>query len=68
VFKIEKMGSDNGMEFRAKNDWGFNLGDAGAVPGVLKDGGANIGTVEGTYLITLDLINPRNYTYTMVKQ
>lgn len=59
---------DNGMKFRANNDWGFNLGDAGAVPGVLKDGGANIGTVEGTYLITLDLSNPRNYTYTMVKQ
>lgn len=58
---------DNGMKFRANNDWGFNFGDTGA-DGKLEDGGTNIGTVAGTYLITLDLSNPRNYTYTMVKQ
>jgi hypothetical protein len=58
---------DNGMKFRANNNWDYNFGDNGA-DGTLEGGGTNIGTSAGTYLITLDLSNPRNYTYTMVKQ
>ena len=58
---------DNGLKFRANNSWDFNFGDTGA-DGKLEDGGTNIGTTAGTFLITLDLSNPRNYTYTMVKQ
>ncbi|MEN2399784.1 SusE domain-containing protein [Flavobacterium sp. MC2016-06] len=58
---------DNGLKFRANNNWDYNFGDTGA-DGKLEDGGTNIGTTAGTFLITLDLSNPRNYTYTMVKQ
>lgn len=58
---------DNGMKFRANNNWDYNFGDTGA-NGTLEAGGTNISTTAGTYLITLDLSNPRNYTYTMVKQ
>ena len=58
---------DNGMKFRANNNWDYNFGDTGA-DGTLEGGGTNIGTTAGTYLITLDLSNPRAYTYTMVKQ
>jgi len=58
---------DNGLKFRANGNWDLNYGDTGA-NGTLEEGGTNIGTSAGTYLITLDLSNPRNYTYTMVKQ
>ncbi|WP_051662722.1 SusE domain-containing protein [Flavobacterium sp. KJJ] len=58
---------DNGMKFRANGNWDLNYGDTGA-NGTLEEGGTNIGTSAGTYLITLDLSSPRNYTYTMVKQ
>lgn len=58
---------DNGLKFRANASWDFNYGDD-QPDGKLEDGGKNIGTTAGTYLITLDLSNPRNYTYTMVKQ
>jgi hypothetical protein len=57
---------DNGLKFRANNNWDYNFGDTGA-DGKLEAGGTNIGTAAGTYLITLDLSNPRAYTYTMVK-
>jgi hypothetical protein len=57
---------DNGMKFRANNNWDYNFGDTGA-DGKLEGGGTNISTTAGTYLITLDLSNPRAYTYTMVK-
>jgi hypothetical protein len=57
---------DNGMKFRANNNWDYNFGDTGA-NGSLEGGGTNISTTAGTYLITLDLSNPRAYTYTMVK-
>jgi hypothetical protein len=58
---------DNGMKFRANNNWDYNFGDTGA-DGTLEAGGTNISTTAGTYLITLDLSHPRAYTYTMVKQ
>ncbi|MDD5149935.1 MAG: SusE domain-containing protein [Flavobacterium sp.] len=58
---------DNGLKFRANGAWDLNFGDTGA-DGTLEGGGTNISTTAGTYLITLDLSKPRNYTYTMVKQ
>jgi hypothetical protein len=57
---------DNGLKFRANNNWDYNFGDTGA-DGKLEGGGTNISTTAGTYLITLDLSNPRAYTYSMVK-
>jgi starch-binding outer membrane protein SusE/F len=58
---------DNGMKFRANNNWDYNFGDD-EKDGILEDGGKNIGTTAGTFLITLDLSTPRHYTYTIVKQ
>lgn len=58
---------NNGMKFRANNDWGLNFGDTGA-NFKLVEGGSNIGTTAGTYLITLDLSNPRKYTYSLTKK
>ena len=60
-------------KFRANNAWDINLGDFDAgKPGVgtvMSYGGKDIIVASaGTYLITLDLSNPRAYTYTAVKQ
>ena len=57
----------NGLKFRANGAWDINLGDTGA-DGTMEYGGDNIGTTAGTYLITLNLSNPRNYTYTITAQ
>lgn len=62
---------DNGWKFRANNNWDINLGDdvLNQTDGKLRYGGNNISITEpGTYVITLDLSNPRAYTYTIVKQ
>lgn len=59
--------TDNGMKFRANDAWAINLGDTDA-DGTLEFGGDNIGVPEtGNYTVTLDLSNPRNYTYSLVK-
>jgi hypothetical protein len=61
------------FKFRANNAWAINLGafDAGK-PGagtmMSYDGGNIAVTSTGTYVVTLDLSNPRAYTYTAVKQ
>lgn len=61
------------FKFRANNAWDINIGafDAGK-PGagtVLSYDGGNIAvTSAGSYIVTLDLSNPRAYTYTAVKQ
>ncbi|AVR46987.1 DUF5116 domain-containing protein [Christiangramia fulva] len=58
---------DNGIKFRANDAWDLNLGDTDA-DGTLEFGGDNIGVPEdGNYTITLDLSNPRMYTYTLTK-
>lgn len=58
---------DNGIKFRANDAWDLNLGDTGA-DGTMEFGGENIGVPEsGNYTITLDLSNPRMYTYTLTK-
>lgn len=58
---------DNGLKFKANGGWDINLGDNGA-DGSAEYGGTNIGTTAGTYLIELDLSNPRAYTYTLTLQ
>ncbi|SKB38616.1 SusE outer membrane protein [Salegentibacter holothuriorum] len=58
---------DNGIKFRANDAWDFNIGDTDA-DGTMEFGGDNIGIPEnGNYTITLDLSNPRNYTYSITK-
>jgi len=53
------------IKFRANDDWGLNYGDTGA-DGLLDEGGDNIVVpAAGNYTITLDLSNPREYTYTL---
>ena len=58
---------NDGLKFRANNGWDINLGDSGA-DGTMEYGGDNIGTSAGTFLIELDLSNPRQYTYTLTPQ
>ncbi|WP_372746819.1 SusE domain-containing protein [Lutibacter sp.] len=59
--------SDGGFKFRPNNDWAGNLGDNDA-DGSLETDGANIEVPEnGNYTVTLDLSNPREYTYSLVK-
>jgi len=58
---------DNGIKFRANDGWDLNIGDTDA-DGTMEFGGSNIGIAEdGNYTITLDLSNPRAYTYSVVK-
>jgi len=57
----------DGLKFRANGSWDINLGDSGA-DGTMEYGGDNIGTSAGTFLIELDLSNPRAYTYTLTLQ
>ena len=65
---IPQAAPDNGMKFRANDDWGVNYGDSGA-DGTLDLGGTNIGIENaGTYLITMDLSHPRAYTYSLELQ
>lgn len=56
------------IKFRANNDWGLNYGDNGA-DSSLEEGGSNIAVpTTGSYLVELDLSNPRAYTYTLTQQ
>jgi len=64
---VQQEATDNGLKFRANDAWDLNIGDTGA-DGILEFGGDNIGVPEdGNYTITLDLSNPRMYTYTLTK-
>jgi len=57
---------DNGIKFRANDAWDLNIGDTDA-DGTMEFGGQNIGIpADGNYTITLDLSNPRAYTYSVV--
>ncbi len=56
------------IKFRANNAWTLNYGDNDA-DSSLEEGGANIAiSSTGSYLIELDLSNPREYTYTLTLQ
>lgn len=58
---------DNGIKFRANDDWALNIGDDDA-DGTMEFNGQNIGIPEdGNYTITLDLSHQRHYSYTITK-
>lgn len=60
-----KIGS---MKFRANNAWDINYGDTGADGKLEFNAPDNIAVAAaGSYTITLDLSNPRAYTYKLVK-
>jgi len=62
---------DGEHKFRLNNDWGTNWGDNGA-DGTMEEGGANIATTAGIYIVTVDLNNleytlePINYVWGIV--
>ena len=57
------------IKFRANHAWDINYGYGGTDGTLTFNGNTNISVAAaGTYLITLDLSSPRNYTYTVVKQ
>ena len=54
------------IKFRANDDWTLNLGEDNDGDGSMNFSGPNIPiAVAGNYTITLDLSNPRMYTYTL---
>lgn len=55
---------EGAIKFRANDDWGLNYGDNNA-DSSLEEGGSDIIVTPGNYTITLDLSNPREYTYTL---
>ncbi len=65
---IPQEAPDNGLKFRANDDWNLNIGDDDG-DGSMEFSGQNIGVeTAGTYLITLDLSNPRSYSYSIELQ
>jgi len=55
------------FKFRANDAWDLNLG-AGEEDNSLSFGGGDFDVPEtGNYTITLDLSNPRMYTYSLTK-
>ncbi|GGD19890.1 SusE domain-containing protein [Flavobacterium orientale] len=55
-----------GYKFRANNAWTLNLG--GSTESLNYDGPDLILDVAGTYLVKLDLSNPRAYSYELIAQ
>lgn len=57
------------FKFRANNGWDLNLGNDANDDGSMDYGGPNLTVAAaGTYLIELNLSNPRQYTYTLTLQ
>ena len=57
------------IKFRANDRWTLNYGSTAADGSSLNEGGADIDVAaSGTYLIELDLSNPRKYKYTLTPQ
>lgn len=64
----EQEAPDNGIKFRANDAWDINFGDTDADGTLDFNTNQNIGIPEdGNYTITLDLSNPRQYTYSISK-
>ena len=68
VWKIVLTLTTGEIKFRANDAWAINYGDAGSDGTLEFNNPANIPASAGTYLITLDLSNPRAYTYTLTAQ
>lgn len=57
------------FKFRANDDWPTNFGQDDNGDGSLDQDGGNLSVSEaGTYLVVLDLSNPRMYTYSATLQ
>jgi hypothetical protein len=54
------------FKFRANNDWAINFG--GPSDAMTYDGPNLSVDAAGTYMVKLDLTNPREYTYTLTAQ
>ena len=54
------------FKFRANNDWAINFG--GPADAMTYDGPNLSINAAGTYMVKLDLTNPREYTYTLTAQ
>jgi len=69
VWKVTLTLGVGQLKFRANDAWAINYGDAGA-DGVLDfNDGTNIEVAAaGTYVIKLNLSNPRSYTYTVTAE
>lgn len=59
----------NQFKFRANDAWTLNYGDDGNDGTLEFNSGSNLSvSASGTYLVELDLSNPRNYTWTATLQ
>lgn len=57
------------FKFRANNAWDINLGGDNDDDTYMNYGGPNLSNgADGTYLVELNLTNPREYTYTLTAQ
>ncbi|WP_299223780.1 SusE domain-containing protein [uncultured Aquimarina sp.] len=57
------------FKFRANDDWALNLGGDAGNDGSMDFNGPNLSVdADGTYVVTLDLSNPRGYSYSAVLQ
>ena len=57
------------FKFRANNAWDINLGGDNDDDTYMNYGGPNLSNgADGTYLVELNLNNPREYTYTLTAQ
>ncbi len=56
------------FKFRANDAWSLNFGTDSDDDGSLNEGGPNFAVAAtGNYTVTLDLSNPRQYTYSIVQ-
>lgn len=69
VWKAELALTAGEIKFRANDDWtvAFGDGNADGIPDTLDNGNIRI-EVAGTYLITLNLSNAGNYSYSITKK
>lgn len=68
VWTIKMKLTTGDIKFRANHSWSLNYGE-GSSSGMLSEGGGNIPvSTAGTYIITLNLSNPSQYTYSLSKQ
>jgi hypothetical protein len=63
------LSGGNKIKFRANDAWSLNYGSTALDGSTLNEGGTDIDVPStGTYLIELDLSNPRDYKYSLTPQ
>ncbi len=66
---IQLTAGGNEFKFRANDAWTINYGDDGNDGTLEFNSGSNLSvSASGTYLVELDLSNPRNYTWSATLQ